>query len=287
MSVPKFCELAETACESSGGEILFATDDFFAPAEGLLSDSEPAFIADKYTHCGQWMDGWETRRKRTAGHDWCVIKLGAPTVIRGFLVDTAYFTGNYAPRFSVQGALLSDDAQWPYRLRCCLGGACSEAELDLVNKINTEKWSTLVPMTNLKPGYEATMRQYFEIKNEQSFNHLRLNIFPDGGIARLRVFGHIRPNIETLSASNTTIDLMSMLNGCECVSYSNAHFGHPKNLIKPKRGVNMGDGWETARRLDRPAVLTTDGQGRLNVPGCEWAVFKLYATGKIEKILVI
>lgn len=72
----------------------------------MLKDSEPIFIADKFTEFGKWMDGWETRRKRTPGHDWCIIRLSGPTSIKGFLIDTAHYTGNYAPKISIQAATL-------------------------------------------------------------------------------------------------------------------------------------------------------------------------------------
>lgn len=102
----------------NGGKILFATDDWFAVAENMLADTEPIFISDKYTDCGKWMDGWETRRKRIAGHDWCILKLGAPCIVKGVIIDTAYFTGNYAPRVSIQGVRLSDKGRY-YQLENC------------------------------------------------------------------------------------------------------------------------------------------------------------------------
>ena len=176
-----------------------------------------------------------------------------------------------------------DKGTWPERT-AEMGSACSERDLEMMARMNTEGWSTLIPMTGLQSGYEEKCRQYFKLTNDKgsTFSHLRLNIFPDGGIARIRVFGHIQPKILTTNV----VDLLSMLNGAECVSFSNAHFGHPKNMIKPKPGVNMGDGWETARRLDRPAILTTDAFNRLNVPGCEWAIFKIYSLGVIDRIVV-
>ncbi|XP_053698063.1 allantoicase-like [Sabethes cyaneus] len=286
---PAFLQLSELASESSGGRILFATDDWFAPAEWMLKDSEPVFIADKYTPFGKWMDGWETRRKRSAGHDWCIVRLAALSTVKGILVDTAYFTGNYAPKFSLQGARLgrSKEDLIPERGREMIGTACSQKELELMAGLGSEDWIEVVGMTQLKPGYEATRKQYLTVDGcNEAFTHLRVNIFPDGGIARLRVFGEVQPDVKALLAGGNLVDLLGMLNGGQCLSFSNAHYGHPRNLIKPNRGVNMGDGWETARRLDRPPVLKIDKHGILQVPGCEWAIFKLCAKGTIEKIVV-
>uniref|UniRef100_A0A182W3G4 Allantoate amidinohydrolase n=1 Tax=Anopheles minimus TaxID=112268 RepID=A0A182W3G4_9DIPT len=287
---PAFTELTEVASIGSNGSILFATDDFFAPAEWMLKDSEPVFRPDEYTPFGKWMDGWETRRKRIPGHDWCVVQLGAPTEIAGIMVDTAYFTGNYAPRISIQGGTLDDT------MRCMLqtsiprqvegnsdaniGTGRTKEELGMVDLIGTEQWDVLLPRTELKPGYAHTRRQYFNVpkgKQPMVVNHLRVNMFPDGGIARLRVYGTVRPNWHDSLFAKRAIDMIGMLNGGRCTGFSNAHYGHPRNLIKPNTGVNMGDGWETARRLNRPPVLRVDAAGILQVPGNEWATFQLGA----------
>uniref|UniRef100_A0A1Q3FQZ1 Allantoate amidinohydrolase n=1 Tax=Culex tarsalis TaxID=7177 RepID=A0A1Q3FQZ1_CULTA len=286
---PAFVQLSELASKSSGGRVLFATDDWFAPAEWMLADSEPIFVADKYTTFGKWMDGWETRRKRIAGHDWCIVRLAAPARIFGIMVDTAHFTGNFAPRFSLQGATLNatEEESIPERGREMMGTACSEKDLQLMAALETDRWTEIIEMTPLKPGYEDTRKQYFSVTSDQVFSHLKVNIFPDGGIARLRVFGQVQPNLQAIASSGRLVDLLGMLNGGQCLSFSNAHYGHPRNLCKPNRGINMGDGWETARRLDRPPVLKTDRQGILQVPGCEWAIFKLCSPrSKVEKIVV-
>lgn len=286
---PAFLQLSELASESSGGRIQFATDDWFGPAEWMLKDSEPVFIADKYTSFGKWLDGWETRRKRIAGHDWCIVRLAAPTVIKGIVVDTAHFTGNYAPRFSIQGARLdrTQEESIPARGREMIGTACSKNELDVMEALKSDEWTEVIGMTPLKPGYEETRRQYFTVEDQNdAFSHLRVNIYPDGGIARLRVFGEVHPDLKAIASGGNLVDIVGMLNGGQCLSFSNAHYGHPRNLIKPNRGINMGDGWETARRLDRPAILKTDRQGILQVPGCEWAIFKLCSKGMVEQIVV-
>ncbi|XP_055643062.1 allantoicase-like [Toxorhynchites rutilus septentrionalis] len=282
-----FLQLSELASESSGGRILFSTDDFFAPAEGMLRDEEPIFIPDKYTDFGKWMDGWETRRKRIAGHDWCIVRLAAPTVIKGIVVDTAHFTGNFAPRMSIQGARIDPrrERQIAVRREGSIGTGCDGSEME--EKIKNFQWEEIVQNTPLKPGYDKTRKHYFGVDtNENVFTHLRVNIYPDGGIARLRVYGVVQPDRDSMADSAELVDLIAMLNGGQCLEFSNAHYGHPRNLIKPQRGANMGDGWETARRNDRPAILTTDERGILKVPGCEWAVFKLGMKGTVRRIVL-
>lgn len=166
-----------------------------------------------------------------------------------------------------------------------MGSACQEQDLIAMQKVQSNKWNELVPMTEMQPGYEDTRINYLLAYNPQHCSHIRLNIYPDGGVARFRVFGDVQQNMDDLFEADA-VDLIGMLNGGICQSYSNAHFGHPRNLIKPSKGVNMGDGWETARRLDRPPILETDLRGILQLPGCEWAVFKLCYQGVIERIVV-
>lgn len=270
----------------NGGRIVFATDDWFAVAENLLKTSEAEWREGIYTECGKWMDGWETRRRRTPGHDWLILKLGVPGVLRGVTVDTAFFTGNFAPRFSLQAATLSEKEEnlIPYR-ESHMGNAATPEVMEQIQKLGSEGWTEIVPVTPLRPGYPDTRLNRFEISNECVWTHVRLNIFPDGGVARLHLYGQARPRWEKDHASQV-VDLMSMMNGAVCLGFSDAHYGHPKNLIRPGRGVNMGDGWETARRLDRPCILQVDSMGILQVTGSEWAVFRLGHTGIVNSIEV-
>ncbi|KAK5644588.1 hypothetical protein RI129_005888 [Pyrocoelia pectoralis] len=263
-------------------KIIFATDDWFASAENLLKQDEPIFKPNIFTDFGKWMDGWETRRKRIPGHDWCIIKLGLPGVIHGLHVDTAFFTGNYVPRFSLQAANLQKEPSMPLRSSDMMGKAATSEMFESVKEFNSEKWSVILPMTELRPGYDETRHNFFPINSEQVWTHVRLNIYPDGGIARLRIYGKVRCKINT----NEIIDLVSIRNGGICKGYSNAHYGHPRNIIRPDPAINMGDGWETARRLDRPPILDADEFGILRVPGNEWAVFKLSCIGCISHLEV-
>ncbi|GCC30625.1 allantoicase [Chiloscyllium punctatum] len=283
-NIPDFVQLNDLACETTGAKVLFATDDWFAAAENLLKREAPQWKAEDFTTFGKWMDGWETRRKRISGHDWCVIKLGMPGIIHGFDVDTSYFTGNYAPRISIAAANLNADEilDLPPRGEK-IGTAASEKEFEVIGKLLSEFWTELVPMTILQPGYVDKCHNYFSTQKLERWTHIRLNMYPDGGIARLRVYGIGQRDWLSVSPKQE-IDLVAMTNGGVCLGYSDAHFGHPKNIIGIGRSKVMSDGWETARRLDRPAILKADDQGILQVPGCEWAVFRLGHPGVITHI---
>lgn len=283
---PNFTELNDLISERNGGKVLFATDEWFAPSENLVKAGEPEWRPDAFTDSGKWMDGWETRRRRVPGHDWVIIRLGVPGVLHGLIVDTAFFTGNYAPRFSLQAANLTpqEEADIPH-WKSMLGGAATPKMLKQISRLQSEDWEVLVPMMSLHAGYEDTRYNYYTIDNKGSWTHIRLNIYPDGGIARLRLYGEAHPNWKDVS-SDTLTDLIAMVNGGACLAYSDAHYGHPRNIIRPGRGVNMGDGWETARQLDRPSILEADSSGVLQMPGCEWAVFQLGHCGYIAHIEV-
>ncbi|KAK7792209.1 hypothetical protein R5R35_000491 [Gryllus longicercus] len=283
--VPEFTQFNDLCNETVGGQILFATDDWFAVAENLLKASPPEWREGEFTACGKWMDGWETRRRRAPGHDWAVLRLGVPGIIKGVLIDTAYFTGNYAPKVSLQAAYLQpkDEECIPQR-KSEMGRAASEEEMRQIQQLQSQEWAYLLPMTPLKPGYEDSRFNYFNINNQEKWTHLRFNLYPDGGIARLRVFGEVQFDRNTLLGKK--IDLLSILNGSVCVKYSNAHYGHPRNIMKLNPGKDMGDGWETARRLDRPSILKVDKNNILQVPGNEWAIFKLGCSGTIQEIEV-
>ncbi|XP_040586844.1 probable allantoicase isoform X2 [Mesocricetus auratus] len=246
-----FTQLIDMASECVGGKVLFATDDFFGPAENLIKSHSPSFKEHEYTEFGKWMDGWETRRKRIPGHDWCVIQLGIQGIIRGIDVDISYFSGSYAPRMSIQAA-----------------------------NLNEEKVPD-IPPRGVKTGAAATPEEFGVIS--ERWTHIRLNIFPDGGVARLRVYGTGQKDW-TSSDSKEPVDLVAIAFGGVCVGFSNAHFGHPNNMIGVGKPKSMADGWETARRLDRPPVLESNEDGLLQVPGCEWAVFRLAHPGVITQI---
>ncbi|KAM6221085.1 putative inactive allantoicase [Rhynchocyon petersi] len=285
-SVPNFIRLIDMASESVGGKVLFATDDFFAPAENLIKIDAPRFKEHEYTEFGKWMDGWETRRKRIPGHDWCIIKLGIQGIIRGFDVDISYFMGNYAPRMSIQAASLSEDKlqELPERgIRT--GTSATPEEFEAIAELKSETWNCLVPMTELKLGKPGSSHNYFPVSSQQRWTHIRLNIFPDGGIARLRVHGTGQRDWSATDPKEP-LDLVAIAYGGICVGFSNSCFGHPNNMIGMGSAKSMADGWETARRLDRPPILVKDESGILLMPGYEWVVFRLGHPGLITKIEV-
>lgn len=281
---PKFAELNNLISAKLGGKVLFATDDWFAVAENILKENDAEWREGLFTECGKWMDGWETRRKRIPGHDWCIIKLGVAGVIEGIDADTSYFTGNFVPRVSVQAAVLSSEEESiiPER-RSEMGSAACEDVMAKVEQLKSEAWEFIIPMTEARPGYRDTCHTYIPTTGRKRWTHIRLNVYPDGGIARLRVFGSATPDWSHISPKQL-LDLAAVSNGGVCLEYSDAHYGHPRNLISPGRGVNMGDGWETARRLDRPPVLVADANGVLQVSGYEWTVLRLGHPGRITKI---
>ncbi|XP_037541949.1 allantoicase [Nematolebias whitei] len=277
---PNFLQFNDLGCEKVGGKVIFATDEWFAPAKNLLKREVPQFVASAFTEFGKWMDGWETRRKRSPGHDWCIIQLGVPGLIYGFDVDTSFFTGNHSPYVSIQAGCL-DPLPTFLSGEDRTGMAATASQMDAVAKLGSEAWPELVSVSKLQPGYSDCCHNYFRVSFNRRVTHLRLNMYPDGGIARLRVFGVGQKDWSSVS-THQELDLVALTNGGVCLGYSDAHFGHPRNMIGLGRAANMADGWETARRLDRPKDLKVDQRGILQVPGWEWAVFRLGHPGIIS-----
>ena len=242
-----FTELIDLAAERLGGAVLFANDEFFAPKENLLKASTPIFIEGKYTDLGKWMDGWESRRRRTPGFDWCIVRLGLPGIVRGVVVDTSYFKGNYPEQCSIDA--------------CSIDGQPDVAEL--ISEV--PDWIEILPVSQLK----GDSQNPFAIENNQRLTHLRFKIYPDGGVARLRVYGEVVPDWLRLKQIGGEIDLAAVENGGLVLSCSDMFFGHRHNLIMPGRAVNMSDGWETKRRRG---------------PGYDWVIIKLGAAGNIRRL---
>jgi len=299
-----YTRMSELSSARVGGKIIYSTDDWFASAPNLLRTQLPLFVPDKFTTQGKWMDGWESRRKRIAGHDWCLIKLGMPGFIRGIDVDTSFFTGNHSPRCSIQAAYLNEEQMkmaerlMAFRNDSCsgdggdgysdgmIGTACTPETQALAEQLGSGEWDELLAYTELEPGYEDCACQSFAISETDktpAYNVVRLNMYPDGGIARLKIYGEVQSHH---SPAGGPIDLLAAVNGGSAVSWSDAHFGQPSYLINPGRGINMGDGWETARKLTRPRVLEVAPDGLVVSPGSDWAVLRLCGTGKIAKIEV-
>lgn len=224
MSVPPdFLALPDLACRSLGGSVVAANDEFFAERENLISPGPPQFARDAFGHKGKVYDGWETRRRREPGHDYAIVRLAAPGTVKGVVVDTAWFTGNFPPQVSVEGTSLD--------------GYPSLHELEHCD------WTPLVRKSPVR-GDSANL---FAVDDDRCFTHIRLSIFPDGGVARLRVHGTARPDPRLLTG---TIDLAGATQGGVVVACSNTHYSSPSQLLLPGRATNMGDGWETARRRE-------------------------------------
>jgi allantoicase len=232
--------LINLAEDALGARTLWSSDDFFAPVERMLQRPEPISRPGVYDDHGQWMDGWESRRRRGGGHDACIVQLAYTGIVRALDIDTRYFTGNYPPQASVEA---TNDAD-PLSPRT--------------------RWTTLVPQSPLV----GNSHNPFPVSNDTAWRYLRLNIFPDGGVARLRVWGEISPDWNAIGAERV-IDLFAMENGGAGLDANDQHYGQVGNLNRPGRGVNMGDGWETRRRRE---------------PGHDWAVVRLGHPGTIEEV---
>ncbi len=242
-----FLSLPDLVSEKVGGRALAASDEFFAEKENLLKPGRGIFIPDKFTENGKWMDGWESRRKRTAGHDWCLLQLGMPGVLRGVNVDTNHFVGNY-PEF------------------CSLEAASAEASAT-VAQLESAKWTEIVPKQRLKGGSQ----NLFPVTSAERWTHLRLRIFPDGGVARFRAHGEVRPDWKKLGQSAEPVDLAALEHGGTVVGCNDNFFGPKDNLILPGRAATMGEGWETRRKRG---------------PGHDWIIVRLGTPGSVKKIEV-
>ena len=249
MSLPmtEFHELIDLASERLGGAAIYATDDFFAEKENLLKASAPVWKEHEYTDRGKWMDGWESRRKRTPGHDFCILRLGLPGIPEGVVVDTSYFRGNYPDSCSIEATYAAPDADAAALLS------------------PSTEWTEILPKSHLAGDRENP----FRIDTPFAFTHLRFNIFPDGGVARLRVHGRALPDWKRNGGMNQEIDLAAVENGGDVLSCSDMFFGRRQNLIMPGRALNMSDGWETKRRR---------GEGH------DWAIIQLGAAGVLRRI---
>jgi allantoicase len=243
MTSMPFTDLVDLAAERLGGTVIAANDEFFAPKEAMLKQSPAEWREGEYTERGKWMDGWETRRRRTPGYDWAIVHLGAPGVVRGVVIDTGFFRGNYPERASVEG--------------CALDGTPGLSELQAV------QWTEILPLSQLA----GDTKNEFAIDHPERLTHVRLNIHPDGGVARFRVHGTVVPGERVLARAE--VDLAAAEHGGYVVVCSDMFFGHRQNLIMPGRSTHMGDGWETKRRRDA---------------GNDWTIVRLAARGVIERV---
>ncbi len=238
----------DLASEKIGGKVVYATDDFFAEKENLIKEGRGVFIEGKYTERGKWMDGWESRRKRTLGHDWAILKLGAEGTVKGFDIDTNHFLGNHPPFASVEAIYLEENIEdW--------------------SKADELEWDEILEKSPLEPGSQ----HFFEINSDKVYTHIRLHIYPDGGVARFRVYGNVYKNWQTVS-ENETMDLLLVTNCGKALCCNDMFFSAMDNLISPTKGKDMGDGWETKRNR------TPNNE--------DWVILKLGHPGVIQKIIV-
>ena len=225
-----------------GAKAIHSTDDFFADMNRMLQHHAPVWKEGVYDDNGKWMDGWESRRKRGPGHDHCTVRLALPGRIRGLNIDTSYFTGNYAPSASLEACYVADG-----------------------DPTDTTQWQVILSSRSL----QGDSQHIHAVNDGQVYSHVRLHIYPDGGIARLRVYGEVVKDWQQLAGHE--IDLVAMENGGRALLCSDEHFGVMENILAPGRGINMGDGWETARRRE---------------PGFDWVIIALGVPGEVSEIEV-
>lgn len=246
--LPAFCSMLDLAAERLGGKVLYASDDFFAEKENLIKPGRGIFIEDKYTNKGKWMDGWESRRKRTLGHDWCILQLATTGIIYGVDIDTNHFLGNHPPYASIEACKMED--------------ATTDDLLD--DKTN---WTEILSKSPLEPGSQ----NLYTVDSNEGWTHLKLHIYPDGGVARLKVYGAVSKDW-SLHPKEGVIDLAAAINGGKALTCNDMFFSSKDNLNMPGRGINMGDGWETKRNR------TPNNR--------DWLILQLAHRGIIEKVVI-
>jgi len=243
-AMKNFCaQWVNLAEQRLGARVLFASDDFFASKDNIIKAGRGLFIAGKYTSRGKWMDGWESRRKRGPGHDFLVLRLAARGVIKGVDIDTNHFTGNHP----VQAALEA----------CCLENG---------DPGESTQWHEILAKVDLSPGSQ----HLYALENSAQWTHIRLHIYPDGGVARLKIYGEVKKDWQKVGA-HEVIDLIAVGNEGRALLCSDMYFSAMENLIAPGRIKNMGDGWETKRRRGA---------------GHDWCVLKLGHRGVLQQIIV-
>jgi allantoicase len=246
-NTPAFAGLADLASARVGARAIAASDEFFAAKGNLIKPAPAIFIPDKFTARGKWMDGWESRRRRTPGHDWCVVQLGTRGRIRGLNVNTAFFTGNFPSHCSIDALDTSRVVTRPLAGR------------------DGPPWTTILEASPLRGDSD----NFIAVLDDRPWTHVRLNIFPDGGVARLRVYGDVVVDWRRVAPRGRVVDLAAIEHGGLVLAASDMHYGAKDNIIMPGRAANMGDGWETKRRRG---------------PGHDWLILRLGAPGRIRKV---
>ena len=249
----EFTDLVDLASENLGAAVIFANDEFFAPKENLIKRQPAVWIEGKYTERGKWMDGWETMRRRSPRSneefDWCIVRLGLPGRVRGIIVDTSFFRGNFPSHCSIEA---------------CSAGPNADISVLLSDQT---AWTEILRRSELLGDFQNK----FEIESGERVTHLRFKIFPDGGVARIRVFGEVLPDWESIRNRDSEIDLAAVENGGMVPAASDMFFGHRLHLIMPGQARDMSDGWESKRRRG---------------PGHDWCIIKLGTGGRVKRVEV-
>ncbi|ODV89554.1 hypothetical protein CANCADRAFT_140644 [Tortispora caseinolytica NRRL Y-17796] len=228
-----------------GGSVISVSDEWFAEAANLLKPNPPVSHKGQFSFTGAVFDGWETRR-HNPDHDWVIIKTGVNSAtIRGVEVDTGFFDGNHAPEIDVEATFLKPNED-----------------------IKNAKWIKVIDRHECGPA----QRHHFILPSEtnEAYTHVRLNMYPDGGIGRFRVWG--RPVVVLPEDKNAIIDFAAVANGGQAISCSDQHFGTIDNLLLPGRGKDMGDGWETKRSRGKDHI--------------DWAIIRLGAPTIPDHLLI-
>ena len=239
--------MTDLASRWLGGSVVAASDESFGEKESLLNPAPAAFEPGHYGNRGEIVDGWETRRRREGGHDWAIIRLGAPGVITSVDIDTSFFTGNFPQAASIEA--------------CGCEGYPSPEELAGTGIT----WEQIVPVSKLT----GDSHNVFTVTSTRRFTHVRLSAYPDGGIARLRVLGQVVPDPRELD--RLTIDLAGQGHGGIVARSSDDFYTSASQLNRPDRARTMGEGWETQRRRG---------------PGHDYVLFRLAFAGVVRRIVV-
>jgi len=226
-----------------GAQVVACSDEFFGPCERMLAAAPAVFYPERFDDHGKWMDGWETRRRRNGGYDWAIVKLAGTASLHAACFDTSFFTGNYPPAASLEA--------------CHSPDATPDA---------ASAWHTLIGATALS-GDE---QRFVAITDDRPWTHVRVNIFPDGGLARLRLYGQAHCDWSGRDPQRA-YNLLAEMDGARFIACSDSHYGTPANLLRADRAATMGDGWETRRRRE---------------PGHDWCILQLACPGRLSRLAV-
>ena len=232
-----------------GSKVIYCSDEFFADSSRMLQNNEAVFIEDKYDEHGKWMDGWETRRRRDGKNDFCYIRLGSKSVINDFDIDTSNFTGNYAPAISILG--------------CCVAGGVTDDRVVDGSAVN--EWFDLLAKEKLT----GDSSNVFSSKSLKPITHLKVTLYPDGGIARLRAYGSVYSDNNRYEVKGTNV--IAKESGARAIFANDEHFGCLGNILEKHEPINMADGWETRRRRES---------------GNDWGIVALAKPATVDEIVI-